>query len=102
MNNLAGTLGTQGDPDGARRLQERVLEVSTRVLGEEHPHTLTSMGNLAFTLIAQGNREGALRLLRKCLAGRRKVLGEDHPNTVATATALSRLEAQPPTISPSS
>jgi hypothetical protein len=34
---------------GARRLQERVLEVMTRVMGEEHPDTLTSMLGLGFT-----------------------------------------------------
>ena len=45
----------QGDFAGARRLQERVLEVRARVLGEEHPDTLTSMGNLAATLWAQGD-----------------------------------------------
>jgi hypothetical protein len=31
----------------ALALQERELEACTRVLGPEHPHTLTSMGNLA-------------------------------------------------------
>src|ERR1035438_9001327 len=69
---------------GARRLHERALETSMRVLGEEHPDTLTSTSNLSATLEAQGDHDGALRLLRKCLAGRRKVLGEDHPATVTT------------------
>ena len=67
MHNLAATLGAQGDRTAERRLQERVLEVRTRVLGEEHPDTLASMSNLAVTLNALGDLEGAIRLLRKCL-----------------------------------
>ena len=47
MNNLADTLRAQGDLNGARELQEKVLEIRRRILGEEHPDTLTSMNNLA-------------------------------------------------------
>jgi hypothetical protein len=95
MNDLASTLRAQGDHAGARRLEERVLEARTRVLGEEHPDTLTSMNNLAVTLWEQGDHAAALRLLRQCLSGRRKVLGEDHPKTAATAEFLRHYEAQP-------
>jgi hypothetical protein len=94
MNGLAVTLRSQGDLTDARRLQERVLEARIRVLGEEHPATLTSMGNLTLLLIQAGDREDAIRLLRKCLAGRRKVLGENHPDTLATAEHLKKLEEQ--------
>jgi hypothetical protein len=47
MNNLASTLRAQGDLPGALVLQQKVLEVSERVLGPEHPNTLASMNNLA-------------------------------------------------------
>ena len=163
MNNLASTLRAQGDHAGARRLQERVLEVRTRagrgapghadgdeqsgldtqgarrsrgcaaapgagaggedaragrgapghadgdeqsggdalvrkaitpvrggsrsgcwrrgrrVLGEEHPDTLTSMNNLAETLRAQGDHDGARQLQERVLEVRTRVLGEEHP-----------------------
>jgi hypothetical protein len=36
-DNLALTLGAQGDHVRARQIQERVLEMMTRTLGEEHP-----------------------------------------------------------------
>jgi hypothetical protein len=36
------------------------METSKRVLGEEHPDTLTSMSNLAFTLKSQNRDEGHL------------------------------------------
>jgi len=60
MNNLALTLGAQGDSRGGTRLQERVLEVRKRSLGDEHPDTLTSMSNLAATLGAQRRSRGGV------------------------------------------
>jgi len=74
----------QGDRAGARWLGERVLEVSRRVLGEEHPDTLTSMNNLALTLLAEGDRAGARRLGERVLEARSRVHGEAHPDTLAS------------------
>jgi len=42
-----------------------VLEVSKRVLGEEHSNTLMSMNNLAATLSDQGDLAGARKLETK-------------------------------------
>jgi hypothetical protein len=61
MNELASTLYAQGDLGGARKLEEQVLEASRRVLGEDHPHTLTAMNNRASTLSAQGVDVGEKR-----------------------------------------
>jgi hypothetical protein len=38
------------------------MEARKRVLGEEHPHTLTSMANLASTYRKQGRLEEAEEL----------------------------------------
>ena len=65
MNNLAGTLSVQGDLGGARKLQEETLAVCRRVLGAEHPNTLTSMNNLADTLSAQGDLVGRASCRKK-------------------------------------
>ena len=46
MNNLAGTLVSQGDLR-AREFQEQVLVACQRVLGPEHPSTLTAMLGVA-------------------------------------------------------
>ena len=46
MNSLAQILTTQGELLPTRQLHENVLEILTRVLGPEHPSTLTSMWNL--------------------------------------------------------
>ena len=56
MNNLAWTLKAQGELAGARKLEERALEAMVRLLGQEHPDTLTAMNNLAQTLKALRKR----------------------------------------------
>jgi hypothetical protein len=52
------------------------MQARKRVLGDEHPSTLTSMGNLAFTLQSQARREEALALMETCFQLRQQVLGE--------------------------
>jgi|GEM_PF-317562 len=88
MNNLADTLGQQGDNAGARALHEQALAISRRVLGEEHPATLTSMNNLAGTLGRQGDNAGARAVQEQTLSIRRRVLGDEHP---ATLTSMNNL-----------
>jgi hypothetical protein len=47
VNNLALCLRVLGDAAGALPLYRRALDSSERVLGPEHPDTLTSVNNLA-------------------------------------------------------
>ena len=55
----AGNLADARDGDGqhaeAEWIQRQVLGVERRVLGEEHPNTLTSASNLAMSLAYQGS-----------------------------------------------
>ena len=62
MNKLGGTLYAQGDLAGARKLQEQVLEAMGRLLGKDHPYTLTAMNNLAKILRAE-RRTGRSRMI---------------------------------------
>ena len=73
LANIATAAQMQGDLDGARRLHEAVVEARKRLLGPEHPNTLTSINNLANTLYAQGDLDGARRLRAQELS----VLGEE-------------------------
>ena len=79
MNNLAESLSAQGDLSRARELQKKVLEISGRILGEEHPKTLRFMNNLAKSLRAQGDPKAARELREKVLEISRRVLGEEAP-----------------------
>jgi hypothetical protein len=60
------------------------METFKRVLGEEHPDTLTSMNNLAYTYKSQGRLSDALELMKSCLHLRERVLGSLHPDTIST------------------
>jgi Tetratricopeptide repeat len=54
MANLAATYGEQGRWNEAEKLQVDVVEMSKRLLGAEHPDTLSSMASLATTYRQQG------------------------------------------------
>ena len=83
MNNLAMLYQDQGQFAQAEPLLVKALEVSRRVLGEEHPDTLTAMNNLAVLYLDQGKFAKAEPLLVKALEVRRRVLGEEHPDTLS-------------------
>ena len=63
----------------ARELDEDTLARSRRVLGEDHPSTLSSANNLAIDLRNLGEYQAARELDEDTLARHRRVLGEDHP-----------------------
>lgn len=84
----------RGDFSSARRAQEQALEVCQRVLGSEHPDTLSSMGNIALTLRAQGDLAGALTLNEQALDIRRRVLGPEHPSTLRAERVLAEIAAE--------
>jgi hypothetical protein len=78
---LASTLVVEGNFAGARSLQGQVLAVCRRVLGEEHPDTLTAMHNMAVSLWNLGERKDAAALMTLAANGRAHKLGAAHPLT---------------------
>ena len=64
------------------------METRKRVLGQEHPDTLTSMNNLAFTWKGQGHAKEALLLMEECVRLRERRLGIDHPFTQSSLTVF--------------
>ena len=88
MANLASTYMNQGRWKEAEELGVQVMETRKRMLGEEHPSTLTSMHNLAFTWKGYGRDAEAIELMEKCVLLQASVLGFDHPNTLYSAAAL--------------
>jgi tetratricopeptide (TPR) repeat protein len=88
--NLAGDfLEGSGDAAGALPLYQRALEGSERVLGKEHPGTLTSVDNLAGCTLDLGDAARALPLYRRALEGRERVLGAEHPDTLTGVNGLA-------------
>jgi hypothetical protein len=77
----------------AEQLCRDVLAVRRRVLGDDHPDTLTSRDCLAWLAARQGRRAEAVELYRQVLADRSRVLGAGHPDTQATRDELAQLTA---------
>ncbi|KAH8663632.1 P-loop containing nucleoside triphosphate hydrolase protein [Tricladium varicosporioides] len=65
-----------------------------RVLGQEHPGTLTSMANLASILKGSGRDIDALRLMSQCTEIQARILGANHPYTLSSSTKLLEWQAE--------
>jgi tetratricopeptide (TPR) repeat protein len=89
LNLTALFLAGQGQLEHAIRLHQRALAHWVRVLGEDHPNTLTSRSNLAFSYRAAGDLGRAMALYEGTLADRTRVLGEDHPDTLNSRNNLA-------------
>ena len=66
-----------------------VMETTKRVLGEEHPHSLTSLDNLVSTYGNQGQWKAAEELQVLVMEKRRRVLGEEHPDSLRSVANLA-------------
>ena len=60
-----------------------------RLLGADHPHTLTSRGNLAYAYQDAGRVSEAIPLFERNLADRERLLGADHPHTLTSRGNLA-------------
>jgi tetratricopeptide (TPR) repeat protein len=79
-----------GELQDACRLQEEVLYVCRRTLGDEHATTLHVINDLAMILDTQDEVDRASALLEELIATRRRLLGERDP---ATLTAIQNRKA---------
>ena len=59
---FALVLGENGDFNSAEKLEDQVMDMTRKILGAEHPHTLCSMSNLASTYRSQGKWNKAEQL----------------------------------------
>jgi tetratricopeptide (TPR) repeat protein len=73
----------------AEQMYRQTLELGEKVLGLEHPDTLTSMNNLAVVLRSQGKYAEAKQMHRQELELREKVLGLEHPHTLTSMNNLA-------------
>ena len=70
-------------------LYEQVLAERERVLGPDHPDTLTIRNNLAGAYKSAGRLAEAIELYEQVLADRVRVLGPDHPDTLTVRNNLA-------------
>ncbi|KAF1988157.1 HET-domain-containing protein [Aulographum hederae CBS 113979] len=72
------------------RVIETRKKTRKRVLGEEHPDTLTSMNNLAFTWKEQGRNAESAKLMEDFVRLGTQVLGSHHPHILSSSETLNK------------
>src|SRR5262249_50706121 len=60
-----------------------------RILGPDHPDTLTARGNLAAVLWPEGRTAEAFAIQKKLVADYERTLGPDHPDTLTARANLA-------------
>lgn len=68
----------------AKQKQREIVEIRGRVLGKEHPDTLTSMSNLAGLLTDRLEYVEAEQTYREELKVRERVLGKENLDTLTS------------------
>jgi hypothetical protein len=85
--------GEAGDAAGARDRFAALVPVLERVVGAEHPDTLTARHNLAYLTGAAGNVVAARDQFASLVPVRERVLGSEHPNTLTSRHNLAHWTA---------
>ncbi|MFC4611543.1 tetratricopeptide repeat protein [Streptomyces maoxianensis] len=67
----------------------RLATDSERLLGDEHPDTLTAAANLALCYSVAGRATEAISLRERVLADSERLLGDEHPDTLTARHGLA-------------
>ena len=91
LNNLAALYYSQGRYTEAEPLYIKALELTRRLLGDEHPSVATSLNNLAQLYYSQGRYAEAEPLYLQALELWRRLLGDEHPDVAKSLNKLAGL-----------
>ena len=89
MAQIANYLAFSGSYAAARDLQRQALDARERLLGPEHPDTLTTRHNFANWTGQAGDPAAARDLYAELLPVRERVLGPEHRHTLANRHSLA-------------
>ncbi|MFE2584562.1 FxSxx-COOH system tetratricopeptide repeat protein, partial [Streptomyces sp. NPDC059378] len=89
LNATGSFLNYQGLTARAISYFQRALAAYTRLLGADHPETLSSRNNLAGAYESAGDPARAITLYEQNLADTVRILGADHPNTLNSRNNLA-------------
>ena len=89
LNQAALFLDDQGSSTRAAAYLRRAVAGYERILGSEHPDTLTSRNNLANAYQSAGELARAIPLHERTLAERERILGPEHPDTLTSRNNLA-------------
>jgi len=88
---LGETLTALGLTERAAAPFNEGLVIRRKMLGNEHPDTLTAIDGFGELLYAQGKLPEAEAAFREALAGRRKILGESDRRTIESGSNLGSI-----------
>ena len=86
---LATVATEAGDFGGAIEILKDAAEESGRLLGADHPDTLSSRNNLAIAYQDAGRLNDAIPLHEETLKARTQLLGPNHPDTLTSRNNLA-------------
>ncbi|KUL81720.1 hypothetical protein ZTR_09466 [Talaromyces verruculosus] len=81
----------QGGYKEAEEMIRCAVEAREKVLGVEHPDTLTSLSHLGHVLSSQGKYEEAEAMYRSAVETREKMLGIEHPDTLTSVCHIGHV-----------
>ena len=90
LTRIANYLGWRASYGAAQDLQRKVVAARERVLGPEHPDTLTARSELAGLTGDAGDAAGARDLFAGLLPVLERVLGREHQRTLVARGELAR------------
>ncbi len=91
LNKQINQLYGQGKYAEATVIAQRALTLAERVLGKEHPGTLTCVNNLALLYQQQRRYGEAEPLYKRALEARERLHGKEHPNTLISVNNQASL-----------
>ena len=86
---LATVATEAGDFGGAIEILKDAAEESGRLLGADHPDTLSSRNNLAIAYQDAGRLNDAIPLHEETLKAQTRILGPNHPHTLTSRNNLA-------------
>ncbi|KAG4417915.1 hypothetical protein IFR04_008969 [Cadophora malorum] len=86
---LAEILNYQGFHERAMKILEPLVRSQEKLLGSEHPDTLSSKHDLAWTLYKLGKYKQAEKLGKEVIEIKARVFGKDHTETLASINILA-------------
>ena len=88
-NDLSNTYSNNNEFEKALKIKEKLLEIYTEILGENHPWTLNVKNDIGMINSHQKNYEEAIKILKETYEARKQVLGEEHLSAIATLNNLA-------------
>jgi hypothetical protein len=92
--NIARLRGKSGEPGRAVEEFEQLLSDEIRLLGRDHPETLTTRASLAVWRGRAGDHTRAAMELEHLVEDATRVLGPEHPSTLRARGNLATLQAK--------